>query len=600
MRLADYVMQALVGAGVTDLFLVTGGAAMHLNDAVGRCDGLRYICCHHEQSCAMAAESYYRLTGRLAAVNVTAGPGATNAITGVFGAWTDSIGMIVLSGQVKTETLTPPQSALRQLGDQEVDIVRMVAPITKYAVTVTDAQSIRYHLERALHLAVSGRPGPVWLDIPINVQATEIEPETLSGYDPAEDITAYASDSATAAREIIARLAASEHPVLMVGTGVRTAGAADVFLALADAWGVPIVTAWNAHDLVPSGHPYYIGRPGTVGDRAGNFAVQNADFVLVLGCRLNIRQISYGWTNFAKGAFVALVDIDAAELNKPTVKPDLSVHADVKTIISELLRIPPPTTDRFAPWLRWCRERRQRYPVVLPEYRASTGAVNPYVFVDELFRRLGNDAVVVCGDGTACVTTFQAAEIKAGQRLYTNSGAASMGYDLPAAIGASIAGAENVVCLAGDGSIQMNIQELATIAGLNLPIKIFVLNNGGYHSIRQTQEAHFPGNIVGCGPDSQVFMPSFERLAYAYGLPYFSSDSHDTLAAAIRHTLHTVGPVLCEIMLDQRQGFAPKLASRRLPDGTMTSPSLEDMSPFLGRDEMAANVYGGKGIDGFL
>ncbi len=593
MRVADYIAQTLVEHGIHDVFLLTGGGAMHLNDAFGRCPGLSYTCCHHEQACAMAAESYYRLTNRLAALNVTTGPGGTNAITGVYGAWTDSIGMIVISGQVKWETVVRSTDLpLRQLGDQEIDIVKLVEPITKYAVMVTEPQSIRYHLERALHLAQSGRPGPCWLDIPMNVQGAKIDPTSLPGYDPKEDAINYTTTNlAATCEQVINRLKTAERPVIYAGSGIRLGRAYEDFLRLVNTWKIPVVTAWNAHDLIWNDHPYYIGRPGTVGDRPGNFAVQNADFLLVLGCRLNIRQVSYNWENFAREAYKIIVDIDESELKKPTLKPDLPVHADVADFLAHLLQHQVEPTQHHQQWLDWCLLRKEKYPTVLPEYWLTQGAVNPYCFAQTLFKELPPGEIVVTGDGTACVTTFQAASIKEGQRLYTNSGCASMGYDLPAAIGACIAsGKRRVICIAGDGSIQLNLQELQTLVGYQLPIKIFVLNNQGYHSIRQTQQNFFADNIVGCGPESGVTFPSFEKLAAAYGIPYRLCREHATMREAIQETIEGEGSQICEVFLDLNQPFAPKLSSRRLDDGRMVSSPLEDLSPFLDRDEFMSNM----------
>jgi acetolactate synthase-1/2/3 large subunit len=592
-RIADYVAQTLVKYGIGDVFLVTGGGAMHLNDAFGRCEGLDYTCCHHEQACAMAAESYYRLTNRLAAVNVTTGPGGTNAITGVYGAWTDSIGMIVISGQVKWETVVRSTGLpLRQLGDQEIDIVKLVEPITKYAVMVSDPQSIRYHLERALYLATSGRPGPCWLDIPMNIQGAKIDPDTLKAYDPQEDQIKYTTqDLDSVSKQIMARLKEAKRPVIYAGSGVRLSKSHEEFLKLVELWQIPIVTAWNAHDLIWNDHPYYVGRPGTIGDRAGNFAVQSADLLIVLGSRLNIRQVSYNWENFATRAYKIIVDVDELELQKPTVKADLPVHADLKDLLPSLLSLNFEPIQEHQNWLDWCLVRKNKYPTVLPEYWLTEKPVNPYCFGEKLFAQLLPDEIVVTGDGTACVTTFQAAHIKKGQRLYTNSGCASMGYDLPAAIGACIgSGKKRVICIAGDGSIQMNLQELQTIAGYQLPIKIFILNNQGYHSIRQTQQNFFPDNIVGCGPESGVTFPNFAKLSDAYGIPYRLCDNHKDLEQAIRDTIESDGAQICEVFLDLNQAFAPKLSSRRLEDGTMVSSPLEDLSPFLDRYELLGNI----------
>ncbi len=593
MRVADYITATLVAHGISDIFLVTGGGSMHLNDAIGRCPGLSYICCHHEQACAMAAESYYRLSGRMAAVNVTSGPGGTNAITGVYGAFVDSQAMMVISGQVKYETLVRSTDlALRQLGDQELDIIPMVKHVTKYAEMVTDPETIRYHLERALHLARSGRPGPVWLDVPLNVQGAQIDPATLRGYDPAEDAAVLPStDVAEISQTIIAKLAGAQRPVIMLGSGIRISGMRDQTIALLTRLGIPVVTAWNSHDLIPDDHPCFAGRPGTIGNRPGNFAVQNADVLLVLGCRLNIRQVSYNWTNFAQHAYRIFVDIDAVELRKPTISPHLPVHADLRDLIPALQATGYVGDGRHVAWIEWCRQRVARYPACLPEYWSRPGLINPYCFAERLFERLATESIVVTGDGTACVVPFQAARIRGTQRLYTNSGCASMGYDLPAAIGACLAaGRQRIICLAGDGSIQMNLQELQTIAAHHLPIVIFVLNNQGYHSIRQTQTTYFSDSLMGFDANTGVSFAPFDRLAAAFGIVYSRCDSHAELTQAIDSALAANGPHLCEIMLDPAQPFSPRVSSKKLPDGRMISAPLDDMFPFLPRDELVNNT----------
>ena len=593
-RVADYIAETLARHGIRHVFLVTGGGAMHLNDAFGRCQDMTYVACHHEQACAMAADSYYRLSGRMAAVNVTSGPGGTNALTGVYGAYVDSLAMIVVSGQVRYDTTVHSTGLpLRQLGDQELDIVRMAAPVTKYAHMVTDPGSIRYHLEKALHLALAERPGPVWLDIPMNIQGALVDPASLAGYDPASEAPEVTgTDLQAAAKEVLERLKRATRPVILAGTGVRIAQAQKLLLEVAGRLGIPLTTAWNAHDLVPDAHPCYVGRPGTIGDRAGNFAVQNADFLLVLGCRLNIRQIGYNWKSWARGAFKAVVEIDPLELKKPTLSVDLPIQGDVRAFLGALRSLEPAgPTAAHRDYLGWCQERRIRYPVVTEEHWNSNEKVNPYCFAEALFKALPEGQVVVTGDGTACVTTFQAAQIRPGQRLYTNSGCASMGYDLPAAIGACIGSdRQHVVCIAGDGSVQMNLQELQTIVTQKLPITIFLLNNQGYHSIRQTQQNFFPDNPVGCGVESGLGFPDFEKLAFAYGLPYHRIARHQDLAEGIHQALAEAGPSLCEVLLDLRQAFAPKLASRRLPDGRMVSSPLEDLHPFLSREELASNM----------
>lgn len=594
MRVADYVMRTLVARGVTDAFLLTGGGAMHLNDAVGRAEGLRWMAMHHEQGCAIAAQGYARLTGRPALVQVTTGPGGTNALTGVFGAWVDSLPMIVVSGQVKRETMLGHYDApgLRQLGDQEVDIIAMARPITKYAVCVTNPASIRVHLEQAIHAATTGRPGPVWLDIPGDVQSAMIEPDTLAGWTPAPAVGAPRTGTALQPEiaAIIAELARAERPVLYLGAGVRLSGAAEAIVPLVERLGIPVVTGFNAHDLIPTDHPLCAGRPGTIGDRPGNFAVQNSDCVLVIGCRLNIRQISYNWHAFARHARLLMVDVDAAELRKPTIRPALAVHADAAEVISGLRAAPWMPFAAHASWAAWCRARRERYPVVLPEYWARETLVNPYCFGESLSRAMADDEIVVTGDGTACISTFQSLRLRAGQRLFSDSGSAPMGFDLPAAIGAARAAGRRVVCIAGDGSLMLNLQELQTVAGLALPVKLFIFNNQGYLSIQLTQRGFFPDNPIGAGPESGVTFPDFGKLVTAFGLPFVRVSTHAALEAAIRQTLDTPGPAVCEVMLDPHQPFSPRVSSKRLPDGRMVTAPLEDMFPFLPREELAENM----------
>jgi acetolactate synthase-1/2/3 large subunit len=594
-RLADYVMRTLVRRGVTDTFIVTGGGAMHLNDAVGRCAGMRWLPCHHEQACAMAAQGYARLLSRPALVQVTTGPGGTNALTGVFGAFVDSLPMIVVSGQVKRETMMSSYPLpLRQLGDQEVDIVAMARPVTKYAACVTDPATIRHHLERALHEATSGRPGPVWIDIPVDVQAAMIDEDALEGFTPAPAEPSPLAGAALAAAvgDIAARLAGAERPVIYAGAGVRLAGAADDFAKLVERLGIPVVTGFNAHDLIATAHPLFAGRPGTIGDRPGNFAVQNADCVLVVGCRLNIRQISYAWKNFARAADLIVVDVDAAELRKPTIAPTVAVHADAGDVIRGLLSAKwQGATNAHRSWVAWCAERRAKYPVVLAEYWARENGVNPYCFGDVLSRALGEGDVIVTGDGTACIATFQSARMSAGQRLFSDSGCAPMGFDLPAAIGACVGRDRGrVMCIAGDGSVMLNVQELQTLRGHSLPVKVFIFNNGGYLSIRLTQDNFFPGNPVGAGPESGVTFPDFGKLAEGFGLPFVRVTRNADLDAAVQATLAHDGPAVCEVMLDPSQPFSPRVSSKRLPDGQMVTAPLEDMFPFLSEAELAANM----------
>ena len=593
MKLSDYIAEKIAEYGIKHVFMVTGGGAMHLNHSLGTHKDLECIFNHHEQACAMGAEAYYRLNNQLALVNVTSGPGGTNTITGVYGAFVDSIGMLVISGQVKWETTVRSTGLpLRQYGDQELDIEELVRPITKYAMMITEPDSIRYHLEKALYLATSGRPGPVWLDIPLNVQAAQIDPANLVGFNPNELNQLWkTTDIASASQAIFEKIASSKRPVILVGSGVRLSGQHKVFIKLVEKLGIPVVTGWNAHDAIWNSHPNYIGRPGTIGDRAGNFAVQNADLLLILGSRLNIRQVSYNWKTFARDAYKIWVDIDENELKKPTVMADMPILASLSDLLPVMLNQPyPGATEAHKDWLVWNLERKQRYPTVLPEYWQND-RVNPYCFMQVLFKQLKQGQNIVTGNGSACVISFQVADLKQNQRLWTNSGCASMGYDLPAAIGACIAsGKQPTICLAGDGSIMMNLQELQTIVSLQLPIKLFILNNSGYVSIFQTHHNFFNGVEVGAGPKSGVSFPDFKRLCEAFGLPYQRCSVHDQLEHDINLTLTIDGPSVCEVILDETQLFAPKLASKQLPDGTMESPPLEDMAPFLSKEELLSNM----------
>ena len=594
-KLSDYVVQKMADWGVRHVFMMTGGGAMHLNDSIGREARLHYICQHHEQAAAMAAEGYARITGTPGVVNVTTGPGGINALNGVFGAWTDSIPMLVLSGQVKRQTCmaTSGTRGLRQLGDQEVDILSMVCGITKYSALVADPSTIRYHLERAWHLCNSGRPGPCWLDIPIDVQSAMIDEDTLKGYDPAED--ALPHDAVLLhgqCVEIARRIAQAKRPAVLAGTGVRLSSEFANFEKLIRRLGIPVTTAWT-HDLIAGDDPLYGGRPGTIGDRAGNFTVQNADLVLVLGSRLNLRQVSYNWESFAPRAFKIQVDVDPAELTKPLVHPDLAVVADLREFLPGLLKALDDQgyQAHHQEWVAWCRERVKRYPVVQPRQRTQSSPMNPYHFMELLSEMMADDDVVVCGNASACILPYQVMKIRMGQRLISNSGSASMGYDLPAAIGAAVArGGGRVLCLAGDGSLMLNIQELQTVVHHKLPVKIFVLNNGGYLSIRSTQKNFF-GRVMGESAASGVSFPDFVKVAAAYGLNarrVSSAAEMDT----VREALALPGPAVIEVMLDPAQEFEPRSRSKILPDGKIVSPPLEDMYPFLSPEELATNKIG--------
>jgi acetolactate synthase I/II/III large subunit len=589
-KVSDYIAKRLIEYGVKHIFMVTGGGAMHLNNSFGRMRGIECIFNHHEQACAIAAEGYARVSGKLAVVNVTSGPGSLNTLTGVMGQWTDSIPVLYISGQVKKETTIGayPEIPLRQLGDQEVDIISIVKPITKFAACVRNPSDIVKLLEKALSIATCARPGPVWLDIPLDVQGAVFN---MPGYRhkdkcPGSFGNKNINRKIAKAAELLKK---SKRPVLIAGYGIRIAGAQKKFLGIINKLKIPVVTTFNGFDLVPSDNPYFIGRIGTLGSRAGNFALQNSDLVLSVGSRNNIRQISYNWTTFARAAKKVIVDIDAAELKKPTIHPDLAINCDAGYFISELFKHTSGLPDHTG-WLQWCKHRQGRYPPVLPEYRESK-SVNPYYFVQKLTALMRQDDVLVAGNASACVILFQAGLVKQDQRVFWNSGCAAMGYDLPAAIGACLAGGKkNTLCLTGDGSIQMNIQELQTIVAHKLPIKIFLLSNNGYVSIKQTQESFFGPPYVGCDPDSGLSFPSFVKIAKAYGLQVERIKGHLGMADKINKIFKSKEPVLCEVILEPDYKFQPRVSSRKLNDGRIISKPLEDMFPFLSRPEFMSNM----------
>ena len=824
-KLANYISETLVANGITQNFSVTGGGAMHLNDAFGHQKGMHTLYQHHEQACAMAAESYARIYNRPALLCVTSGPGGTNAITGVLGAWLDSIPMLIISGQVRydnTARWAEEQNGtrLRAMGDQEFDITKSIDCMTKYSEMLTDPYRVRYALEKCIYLSQTGRPGPCWLDIPVDIQGKFIETDELIGFDPADyaaggdgwatstDATtrsdayplcrnafarspyeanavdhatvtsaqanavdhatvastqanavarasvtgtaasipavsgsaaamtspaamaaeAYAAahripaDADTTKREaavppvdpqqvqtILEKIRASRRPIFYTGNGIRIAGAESLFLEVAHRLGIPVVVGWNGPDIIPSDDPLYVGRPGGRGDRPGNLAVQNADLILSIGSRLNIRQVGYDFKSWARDAYVIVNDIDVEELRKPSVHCDLAVHADARQLLqcllrelhvlghtpahplfqggegllrddalrvchTELARQDVKNEGTRLSWLATCAFYRDNYPTILPEYLAPSDPTlspedpasfaNVYALIKELSDQAAPGQVTVVGNGSPCVAGGQAYRIKPGTRFISQDGVASMGYGLPAAIGAAVAvhasveatpcggtdaslpretadanagdaqqdhdysalaadpsfhesaddrlAAElrdpywtgrdehypayekhDILVLTGDGSIQMNLQELQTIVSHQLPIKIFVINNGGYHSIRQTQTNLFRGEpLVGIGVDSgmggvqDLSFPDMEKIAHAYGFPFIRAHHNEELHDAVAETLATDGPAICEIMVTLTQQFLPKSAAKRLPDGSIISPPLEDLAPYLPDEEM--------------
>ncbi len=594
-RLADYLADFLVDHGVTDCFAVVGGGAMHLNDAFGHKTGLHCLYNHHEQACAMAAEAYARLNNRPALCSVTTGPGGTNAITGVLGAWLDSLPMLVISGQVRYDTTARSTGLnLRAMGDQEFDITRAVETMTKYAEMVVTPTRIRYCVEKALYLATHGRMGPCWLDIPLNVQSAIIETDELLGFDPlSEPVEAVPAVSDAVIEQVFEKLCACERPVLYAGNGVRLAGAQPALIRLAETLQTPVVTCWNSVDVIEDAHPLYTGRGGIMGDRAGNFAVQNADLLLCVGTRLSIRQTGYNWDTWARKAYNIVVDIDENELKKRLVHIELPVHADARDFIDRLsLRAAAEPPAPKTAWLARCAHWKQAYPVVRPEHLAP-GPANVYAFIHALSTRLPEGNLTVVGNGSACVVGSQGYTIQKDARFFINSAVAAMGYDLPAAIGVAVAaGGRDVICVTGDGSIQMNLQELQTILTNRLPIRIYVINNQGYHSIRQTQNNFFSAHCrVGIGPESgDLEFPDLGKIAAAYGYDFYRIRTNGEMPAVVEKTLAAKAPLICEIIVTPEQCFEPKCSSRRCPDGTMVSSPLEDLYPFLPREELRDNM----------
>ena len=581
-RISDRIAEILVEHGVKHLFMVTGGGAMHLNDAFGRNNYLNVINLHHEQACTMAADGYARLSGVPACVNVTTGPGGINAINGVYGAYTDSVPMIVVSGQVKRETLNFNNSKLRQLGDQENDIVSMVKKITKFSYVLKNPNLVDSVLKYALDLATTGRPGPVWIDVPIDIQGAIYSKSSQKVYKKNIKTKTSNKKLESDVNKVLKLLGEAKRPAILVGGGVRASGSHKEFLKFINNSSIPVLTAWNAHDVLHNSHKNYAGRPGTVGDRPGNFIAENCDLLVVFGSRLNIRQIGYNFKEFSKRSFKIMVDVDEQELNKKTLNIDLKLNYDLKEFLVMLNKKSKKIdNENHVKYLKWCKKLLNEYPVFSSK-QISDKKINPYHFVNELFDQLKNRQIVVTSDGTAVVTTFQGAILKPGQRLFSNSGSASMGFGLPAAIGTCFANnKKEVICIEGDGSIQMNIQELASVRHHDLPIKIFIFSNEGYHSIRQTQTKYFPDNITGCGPDSGLSFPDFKNIAKAYGLKYMLIDKKSNLVNNLKNTLKTKEPIICEVLIDKNQEFEPKASSKLYPDGRMKSAPLYDLFPFL-------------------
>jgi acetolactate synthase-1/2/3 large subunit len=593
MKLSDYVAQRIIDAGIHHVFMLSGGGCMHLVDSVGRRSEIEYVCNLHEQACSIAAEAYAQYTNKPGVALVTTGPGGTNAVTGLAGAWLDSTPCLFISGQVKRADLAG-QRGVRQMGFQELNIVSIVESLTKYAVTVTDPSTIRYHMDRAFHLAVSERPGPVWIDIPLDVQAEVIDETRLEGYEVCD--SAACPDQELLRRQVLTAIELlndSERPVILVGNGVRLAGGLNELDSLIEVLNIPVLTTWKMADILPEDHPLYIGRPGSIGQRAANFAQQNSDLILILGARLDLGQTGYNHRNFAPAAKKVVVDVDPAEIQKLDMKIDIPICADAKLTLGEFLvqagRIQP---KQRATWWNRCREWKRKYPVILPQYREERDGVSTYVLIDVLSDLTGEGDLIVPGSsGTCSEVTMQAFRVKEGIRILNTQGLGSMGFGIPASIGACLAsGRKRTVCIDGDGGFQMNIQELETIRRLNLPIKFFILNNRGYGSIQATQKNYFDGFFVGSSDESGMTLPDISKVAGAYGLKTAKIENQAGIRQRVGEILQMEGPVVCDVIISPNQTTAPRISSVKGEDGKIYSKPLEDMWPFLDRDEFAANM----------
>ncbi|MDM9593128.1 thiamine pyrophosphate-binding protein [Pseudomonas guariconensis] len=592
-RVADYIADFIAKLGVEHVFLLPGGGAMHLNDAVGKHPDLDVVACHHEQAAAIAAEAYCRINENIGVAMVTTGPGATNAVTAVAGAWIESVPLLIISGQVKRADLLRG-APLRQKGVQEVDIISVVEPITKYAVTIQQPEDIRRELERAVFLAKDGRAGPVWIDVPLDVQGAPIDPDTLVGWK--EGVASVTELDAAALEQIRGLLEDAQRPLILAGHGVRLSGAAAAFREVIESMGVPLVTTWNAMDLLPHEHPLYVGRPGVVALRAPNFAVQNADLLIAVGCRLDNIITAYAPRDFARGARKVVVDVDSNEIAKLDMEIDVAVTSDAASFITTLADSLKGASFSRPQWLQRCQDWKARYGVNDGKPFPGSGPISHFQFADALSNAVPENTLVSTGSSGLAVEVFYTVfRNRPGQRVFLTSGLGAMGYGLPAAIGACFAnGCKPMVAVESDGSLQLNIQELATLRGFNLPICLVVMNNGGYASIRNTQRNYFESRYVGTGPEAGLWMPDLEELARAYHLPFKRISDVAELEQGLAEAVRLPSPMIVEVLLMKDEALSPKVAAIPQADGSMTSMPLEDMSPMLPlavlEEEMAGNL----------
>lgn len=591
MKLSDYVIDYLEEVlNIHHVFMVVGGANMHLVDSMARSAKVKYVCVQHEQAASMAAEGYARVRNGVGAAIVTSGPGGTNAVTGLCCAWMDSTPCIFISGQSSTGDCTDGKT-IRQLGVQQINIVDIVKSVSKYSALVTDPKTIRYHLDKASYLAQEGRPGPVWLDIPQNVQMANVEPAALEPWIP-QEMQRPKDAFIEKLPEIVDLLKKAKRPILIVGNGVRLAKAESLLWALIEKLKFPIITTWNGLDLVPEDYPLYIGRSGVFGQQGANFAVANADLILSLGSRLDTRQTGTNRKTMARAAKKIVVDVSIYELEKGLVDIDIPVCADAKVFLERLnLELGGFKGEDIDPWLQRCQDWKSKYPCTLPKYFEEKDYVNSYVFVDVLCEELGDRDLIVTDMGTSLSCTHQAFKVRKGQRLFTNTGFAPMGYGLPAAIGAWFgSGKDRVICIHGDGGLQMNIQEFQTLVYYRIPLKLFLMNNREYVTIKHTQNAYFEGRIVGADPSSGYSVPDFVQVAGAYGLNTEVIHNHDELRAKIKAILTKPGCVVCDVRMCPNQPLMPILLQHRRSDGAIVTDPIERLSPYLPEKEFRENM----------
>ncbi|MCM1451581.1 MAG: thiamine pyrophosphate-binding protein [Clostridium sp.] len=582
-KVSDYIIQFLENIGVKHVFMFTGGMTMHINDSIGYSKSIKPVFMLHEQGCTFAAESYARITNNIGVIVATCGPGATNTLTGIACSWIESTPLLVITGQCKRADIAPDPN-LRQYGVQEVRIVDIARPITKYAKLINDPQSIRYELEKAVFLCKDGRPGPVLLDIPVDVQASIIDESTLVGFN---EITLKPSVSQSQIDQVIELIKKSKRPVIYGGYGIAIAKARSEFRKLVDKIGAPVLVHWNCIDLLEESHPLYAGRPGAVGQRAANFTLQNADLLITIGTRLSLLQTGYNFDGFAKNAKLIMVDIDEAELNKNNIHPYIKVHADAGDFINALNNALDIDNSIYEDWVKQSQQWRKEFPIIKEEWKNDKVFVNSYLLIECISKHMQVDDVFVGGRAGTCVdATIQAFKVKKGQEVYITKGLSSMGNGIPAAIGGAYATGKRIVCVVGDGGFVMNSQELEVIRRGNLPIKIFVLDNKGYSTIRNTQTNVFDGHLVGCSPESGLTIGSIKKISEAYGLSTLTIRNAYELDYIVNKSMCSHDPCVIIVNVSPTQLIEPRQASARDSEGNMFSRPLEDMKPLLPREKL--------------